>query len=43
MKKALLIGLKDLIIVARDRTALLLMLAAPFALALGLGLVTGRV
>ncbi len=42
MKKALLIGLKDLIIVARDRTALLLMLAAPFALALGLGLVTGR-
>lgn len=41
MKKALLIGLKDLQIAARDRTALLLMLAAPFVLTLGLGLVTG--
>ena len=42
MKKAILIGLKDLKVTARDRAALLLMLAAPFALALGLGLVTGR-
>lgn len=41
MKKALLIGLKDLRIAARDRAALLLMLAAPFVLTLGLGLVTG--
>ncbi len=42
MKKALLIGLKDLRVAARDRAALLLMLAAPFVLALGLGLVTGE-
>ena len=41
LKKALLIGLKDLRIAARDRAALLLMLAAPFILTLGLGLVTG--
>ena len=41
MKKALLIGLKDLKVAARDRAALVLMLAAPFVLTLGLGLVTG--
>jgi ABC-2 type transport system permease protein len=41
MKKAFLIGLKDLRIAARDRAALLLMLAAPFVLTLGLGLITG--
>jgi len=42
MKKILLIGLKDLRLAFRDRAALLLMLAAPFLLTLGLGLVTGR-
>jgi ABC-2 type transport system permease protein len=42
MKKILLIGLKDLRIVFRDRPALLLMLLAPFLLTLGMGFVTGR-
>jgi ABC-2 type transport system permease protein len=42
MKKALLIGWKDLRVAFRDRAALVLMLAAPFLLALGLGLVTGQ-
>jgi ABC-2 type transport system permease protein len=42
MKKILLIGRKDLILAFRDRAALLLMLAAPFALTLGLGFITGR-
>lgn len=42
MKKALLIGLKDLRVAARDRAALVLMLAAPFVLTLGLGLVSGQ-
>ncbi len=42
MLKTLMIGLKDLKLIFRDRAALLLMLAAPFALILGLGLVTGR-
>lgn len=41
LRKALLIGLKDLRVAARDRAALLLMLAAPFILTLGLGLVSG--
>ena len=42
MQKILLIGLKDLKIIFRDRAALLLILLAPFLLTLGLGLVTGR-
>ena len=42
MKKILLIGRKDLTLAFRDRAALLLMLAAPFLLTLGLGFVTGR-
>lgn len=42
MKKVLLIGWKDVTLAFRDSTALILMLAAPFALTLGLGLVTGR-
>jgi len=41
MLKTFLIGLKDLRLAFRDRAALVLMLAAPFALTLGLGLVTG--
>jgi ABC-2 type transport system permease protein len=42
MKKLLLIGLKDLTLVFRDRAALLLMLLAPFVVTAGLGFVTGR-
>jgi ABC-2 type transport system permease protein len=42
MKKILIIGWKDLRLAFRDRAALILMLAAPFLLTLGLGLVTGR-
>ena len=42
MKKIFLIGRKDLTLAFRDRAALLLMLAAPFALTLGLGFITGR-
>src|SRR6266540_4043992 len=42
MLKTFLIGLKDLRIAFRDRAALILMLAAPFVLTFGLGLVTGR-
>ena len=42
MKKTFLIGWKDLTLAFRDRTALLLMLAAPFLLTLGLGFITGR-
>ncbi len=42
MLKLILIGLKDLKLVFRDRAALILMLLAPFALTLGLGFVTGR-
>lgn len=41
MKKILLLGWKDLTLAFRDRAALILMLLAPFALTLGLGLVTG--
>lgn len=41
MKKILQIGWKDLRVIFRDRAALILMLLAPFALSLGLGLVTG--
>lgn len=42
MKKILLIGWKDLTLAFRDRAALILMLAAPFVLTLGMGVVTGR-
>lgn len=42
MKKVLLIGWKDLTLAFRDMAALVLMLAAPFALTVGLGFVTGR-
>ena len=42
MLKTILIGWKDLTLAFRDRAALVLMLAAPFALTLGLGFVTGR-
>jgi ABC-2 type transport system permease protein len=42
MKKIFLIGIKDVKLAVRDRTALLMMLLAPFVLTLGLGFVTGR-
>ncbi len=42
MLKTFLIGLKDVRLAFRDRAALTFMLAAPFVLTLGLGLVTGR-
>src|SRR5512140_1911036 len=42
MRKTFLIGLKELRVAFRDRAALVLMLAAPFLLTLGLGLVTGQ-
>lgn len=42
MLKTFLIGLKDVRLAFRDRAALIFMLAAPFVLTLGLGLVTGR-
>lgn len=41
MLKTFLIGFKDVRLVFRDRTALIFMLAAPFVITLGLGLVTG--
>lgn len=41
MSKLFIIGFKDLRVIFRDRAALILMLAAPFVLTLGLGLVTG--
>ena len=42
MKKLLLIGLKDIKLVFRDRAALTFMLLAPFLLTIGMGFVTGR-
>ena len=42
MKKVFLIGLKDIRLAFRDRPALILILAAPFVLTLGLGFVSGR-
>jgi ABC-2 type transport system permease protein len=42
MKKLLLIGLKDLKLMFRDRAALIFMLLAPFLLTIGMGFVTGR-
>lgn len=41
MTKLLAIGWKDLKLMFRDRAALILMLAAPFALTLGMGMITG--
>jgi ABC-2 type transport system permease protein len=41
MRKILAICLKDFTLTFRDRSALILMLAAPFLLTLGMGLVTG--
>ncbi|MRR31906.1 ABC transporter permease, partial [bacterium] len=41
MKKIFLLGWKDLTLAFRDKAALILMLLAPFALTLGMGLVTG--
>ncbi|MGE5641922.1 MAG: ABC transporter permease, partial [Byssovorax cruenta] len=40
--KTLLIGLKDLKLIFRDRAALTFMLLAPFLLTIGMGFVTGR-
>ncbi|HAV76101.1 MAG TPA: hypothetical protein DCX53_01980 [Anaerolineae bacterium] len=42
MKKFLLIGIKDLKLMFRDRAALTFMLLAPFLLTIGMGFVTGR-
>jgi len=42
MFKLIIIGIKDLKIIFRDRAALIMMLLAPFLLTLGMGLVTGR-
>jgi ABC-2 type transport system permease protein len=42
MNKLLLIGLKDLKLMFRDRAALIFMLLAPFLLTIGMGFVTGR-
>jgi ABC-2 type transport system permease protein len=42
MRKLILIALKDIKLIFRDPPALLMMLAAPFALTLGLGFVTGQ-
>jgi ABC-2 type transport system permease protein len=41
MKKIFLIGWKDVKLVFRDKAALVFMLVAPFALTLGMGLITG--
>jgi ABC-2 type transport system permease protein len=42
MLKTLLIGIKDLKLLFRDRAALTFMLLAPFLLTIGMGFVTGR-
>lgn len=42
MQKLILIGLKDLRLTFRDRTALIFILLAPFLLTMGMGFVTGR-
>ena len=42
MKKLILIGLKDVKLIFRDRAALTFMLLAPFLLTIGLGFVTGQ-
>ncbi len=42
LKKFFLIAFKDIRLIIRDRSALLLMLLAPFVLTLGLGAISGR-
>ena len=42
MKKLFIIALKDLKLIFRDPTALIMMLLAPFLITLGMGLITGR-
>ncbi len=42
LKQLLLIALKDLRLIFRDRSALVLMLLAPFLLSIGMGALTGR-
>ncbi len=42
MRKLFLIAFKDLRLIFRDRSALVLMLLAPFVLTLGMGAITGR-
>ena len=42
MKKLFIIALKDMKLIFRDPTALIMMLLAPFLLTLGMGLITGR-
>ncbi len=42
MKKIILIGFKDVLLVFRDPAALVMMLLAPFLLTVGMGFVTGR-
>src|SRR5574339_880620 len=42
MRKLVLIGIKDLQLIFRDRAALIFMLLAPFLLTIGMGFVTGR-
>ena len=42
MIKLILIGIKDLKIIFRDRAAIVFMLLTPFLLTIGMGLVTGR-
>mgnify|MGYP001134585921 CR=1 FL=1 len=42
LKKLFLIAVKDLRLIFRDPSALVLMLLAPFVLTLGMGLITGR-
>jgi ABC-2 type transport system permease protein len=42
MRKLILIALKDLRLIFRDRSALVLMLLAPFLLTIGMGAITGR-
>jgi ABC-2 type transport system permease protein len=42
MNKLLLIGIKDLKLMFRDRAALIFMLLAPFLLTIGMGFATGR-
>jgi len=41
MKKIITIGWKDLLLIFRDRAALIMILLAPFLLTMGMGLVTG--
>lgn len=42
IKKLILIAIKDLRLIFRDKSALVLMLVAPFVLTIGMGAITGR-